>query len=459
MFHMEILFSKTLRAMIFWMAWIIIPFIMEIIPAVGGFFILIKKRFAIKKYPFEGSLPQITIIIPVYNSSKTLRGCIQSIYLSDYPMELIDIMLVDNMSSDNSFEIFSDCQKEFKGLSLRYLSSKQGKSKALNMALFNSGGKYIMHIDSDGQLKEDAIKNVVVRFEQNQDVHCMTGVILTDQKYIQDTPNIFLRILRECELFEYAQAFLAGRNFESEMNSIYTLSGAFSVFRKSAVLKTQLYNSETVCEDTHITFQMRHLLKKNIHLCENALFFVDPIEGFDKLYTQRQRWQRGEIEVSHMFLQDKMAAFKGFFSNFMVRLLMYDHTFAFPRMIWYFALIFLLFMNYPFELIAGSVFIIYLLYVFSAFLFYLNVRAYLKSYKDIRRYYTSKGYIVLLMPAFNFIVFWIRFAGIINSIKGESQWKTLNLKEEYAIFSQIVRSDFDKVFKIIGKVKRRINNE
>ena len=60
---------------------------------------------------------------------------------------------------------------------------------------------------------------------------------------------------------------------------------------------------------------------------------------------------------------------------------MYDHTFAFPRMIWYFAMIFLLFMNYPFALVFGSVFVIYILYVLSAFLFYINVMSYLKGYK------------------------------------------------------------------------------
>ena len=34
------------------------------------------------------------------------------------------------------------------------------------------------------------------------------------------------------EFMEYAQAFLAGRNYASELNAIYTLSGAFSAFRK-----------------------------------------------------------------------------------------------------------------------------------------------------------------------------------------------------------------------------------
>lgn len=456
---MGMMLSKTYKEIIFWLAWIVIPFIMEIIPAVLGFLILIKKRLTVKKEEFKGKLPQITIIIPVYNSAETLRECIKSVYDSNYPCELIDVMLMNNMSSDNSFEVFAQCQAEFKELSLKYMNSKQGKSKALNMALFNSDGKYIINIDSDGKLEPNAIRNMVLRFEQNPDIHCMTGAILTDKEYIQNTSGWFLKLVRKCEFLEYAQAFLAGRNFESEINSIYTLSGAFSAFRKSTILKTQLYNSETVCEDTHITFQVRHLLKKKVHLCENALFFVDPIDNLSKLYTQRQRWQRGELEVSHMFFKNKALSVGGFINNFMIRTLMYDHTFAFPRMIWYFAMIFLLFMNYPFELVFGSVFVIYLLYVLSALLFYINVMSYLKGYKDVRKYYACKWYLIFLMPLYNFVIFWIRFAGIINSTKVKSKWKTLNLKEEYKSFWAVISGDFKRTVNIIKKARKVVNKE
>lgn len=96
---------------------------------------------------------------------------------------------------------------------------------------------------------------------------------------------------------EYAQAFLAGRSYASEMNAVYTLSGAFSAFRKSAVLKSWMYNTDTICEDTHITFQMRYRQNERVEVCEDAIFFVDPIEDVNKLYTQRQRWQREVLRL------------------------------------------------------------------------------------------------------------------------------------------------------------------
>ena len=432
---------------------------MEIIPAFGGFFILLKKKFTERKLKEQKYLAEITLIIPVYNSEDTLRNCLNSVHQSNYPKELIDIMLMNNESTDNSFEIYTKCQAEFRDLPMVWLNASQGKSKALNMALFNSRGKYILHIDSDGILHKDALRNMVVRFEQDNDTDCLTGAVLTDFRAIEETKSFWLRLLRRCEFYEYCQSFLAGRNFESEVDSVYTLSGAFSAFRKSAILKSQLYNSATVSEDTQVTFQMRNVMDKGIKLCENAFFFVDPIESFNKLYTQRQRWQRGELEVSHMFLQKKLSIAKNFLSNFMIRVLMFDHTFAFPRMIWYFALIFLVFLNYPMGLVIGSVSLIYLLYVFSMFLYYLNVKMYLSKVKDIKKYYKRKSYLILLLPAFNFVVFWIRFAGIINSIKEEGNWKTTTLSEEIQKIKRVVDDDLHLPKKIVRALRKKVNNE
>ncbi len=454
---MEVLLNRIIREVIFWMAWIIIPLILEIIPAFGGFFILLKKNFSLKGKAIPQTDSEITLIIPVYNSAETLRDCIASVYNSNYPVHMIDILLVNNGSTDNSYEIYEGCRDEFKDLPMAWLNAGQGKSKALNLALYNSHGKYIVHIDSDGKLHPDALRNIVVRFEQQPGVHCLTGVILTDMKAIEATKSFVMKLIRRCEFFEYCQSFLAGRNFESEFNSIYTLSGAFSAFRKSAILKSQLYNTATVSEDTQVTFQMRRLQKKGISLCEDAFFYVNPVESCNKLYTQRQRWQRGEIEVSHMFLQEELAVVKGFMSNFMVRTLIFDHTFAFPRMIWYFALIFLVFLNYPISLVLSSIGIIYLLYSLSMFLYFINVLMYLDKVKDIQRYYRSKWYLIFVMPGFNFVIFWIRFAGIINSIKGEGKWKTTFLTEEWHKIKTAVNDDFRFPKRIIAAIKRKVN--
>lgn len=445
-------------SILFWMTWVIIPIIMEIIPTIVDFFILLKRRLFHKKELKLEYCPEITLIIPVYNSAKTLYSCIKSVNDSTYDSKLIYIMLVNNQSTDNSFEVFCRCQKDFPDLTINWLNSQQGKSKALNLALFNSYGKYIIHIDSDGMLHPDALYNMVRQFEQETDIDCLTGTIMTNPELIDRSKPFPKRLLRKLEFFEYCQAFLAGRNFQSEFNSIFTLSGAFSAFRKSAILKTQLYNTDTICEDTHVTFQIRDMLRERVALCDDAYFFVDPIEDLNQLYIQRQRWQRGEIEVMHMFRQNRLRFGRGFVSDFVIRLLMYDHTFAFPRMIWYFALICLAFINYPVKLIIESVILMYILYVFATFLLYICIILFLSKEKKLRRYYARKWYLTVLLPLYNFMVFWFRFAGIINAIKGTQSWRMRNFKEERQACAAIIRRDFQNAAAVIQKWKAEVNS-
>lgn len=452
------LINRFCNSFLFWAAWIIIPVMMEIVPSLGSVFVLIKKHIFHKEIIKPAIDPEISLIIPIYNSMDTLEQCIRSIDESDYPDERIRIFLVNNQGQDDSFQVFCDCQQKYPQLQMQWLNAKQGKSKALNMALFNSEGKYIIHIDSDGLLERSALRNMVYRFEADQTIECMTGVILTDPKQVQAYPPVLPRILRKVEFMEYAQAFLAGRNYSAEVNAVYTLSGAFSVFRKSAVLKSQLYNTDTICEDTQITFQMKYLQKTKVGICEDAIFFVDPIEDMDKLYTQRQRWQRGSLEVSHLFLKDKLKA-RNMLTNVGVRTLLYDHTFAFPRMIWYLALICLLCMNYSFAQIGYSTLFLYGLYVLIGVFYYISTVGFLKNFKEIRKYYAKQWYVIPVLPIFNLMVFFIRFAGVINSINTDSAWKTRNFTQEKESFVQTVAKDFSVVGHFLGRIRDFVNNE
>ena len=255
---------------------------------------------------------------------------------------------------------------------------------------------------------------------------------------------------------EYAQAFLAGRSYASELNSVYTLSGAFSAFRKSAVLKSRMYNTDTICEDTHITFQMRYRQDERVEVCEDALFFVDPIESVNKLYTQRQRWQRGSLEVAKMFM-DKNFKLRKFMSDISVKTLLYDHTFAFPRMIWYLALICLMVVGYSGKVILLSTGIIFALYILTGFLYFITAAHYLKINKNVRSYYIRHWWCILLLPFFNLIVFFIRIAGIINSIQTDSSWKTKNLSQECKAFTDVVKGDMKIIKEKIEKIRHKVN--
>ena len=447
---------------IFWAAWIIIPLFMEILPALGSCLLLVRRRRRARRARAErrdlATAPPITLLIPVYNSADTLEACIGSVASSSYPASSIQLYLINNNSRDNSFEVFARCQREHPELTMQWMDAAQGKSRALNLGLFNSTSKYIVHIDSDGVLESHALENLVERFESDPTINVATGAIMTRPELVEEYRPGPSRLFRRLEFMEYAQAFLAGRNFASEINYIYTLSGAFTAFRSNAILSSWLYNTDTICEDTQITFQMRYKHHERLHVCENAIFFVDPIESVDKLYTQRQRWQRGSLEVAKMFDAEDLSLAHAV-DDVNVNTLLYDHTFAFPRMIWYIALICLVAVGYSGWAVIGATLAIFALYVLCGYLYYVAVLAFLKPFPELRRYYRRQWWVIPILPFFNLAVFFIRLAGIVNSIGTDSAWKTATLTDERRSFSRVVSGDLSRPVTAVRRLRALVNDD
>ena len=257
---------------------------------------------------------------------------------------------------------------------------------------------------------------------------------------------------------EYAEAFLAGRSYASEKNEVYTLSGAFSAFRKSTVLKSRMYNTNTIAEDTQITFQMRYLMGQKVKLCDNAIYFVGPIEGMNKLYTQRQRWQRGSLEVANLF-NSKTFRPGRILKDVNVRTLIYDHTFAFPRVVWCLALLCLFLMGFSTTMILYSTILIMVVYVLIAYLYFLSISIFLKEFKEIRDYYISLWWVIPFLPLFNVLTFFIRLTGIYNSMNTTSAWKTKTWSEEIEEYKEEVKREAGKIRELSSKLYSLLNEQ
>lgn len=444
------------NSFVFWGAWVIIPFVMEIIPSIGSAIILIRKRIRNYHPPKPLQYPEISLIVPVYNSCDSLHDCIKSIHDSTYDDSKIRVYLVNNRTKDDSFHVYTEAQKEFPTIRMQWLNARQGKSRALNLALYNSTGKYIINIDSDGILEKHALQNMVDQFESDHTIGCMTGAILTIPEQIEEYTHFFPKLLRQIEFVEYAEAFLAGRSYASERNEVYTLSGAFSAFRKSTVLKSRMYNTNTIAEDTQITFQMRYLMGQKVKLCDNAIYFVGPIEGMNKLYTQRQRWQRGSLEVANLFDSKNFRPGR-ILKDVNVRTLIYDHTFAFPRVIWILALLCLFVMGFSTTMILYSTILIMVIYVLIAYLYYISISIFLKEFPSVRDYYRTLWWTVPILPMFNILTFFIRLTGIFNSMNTTSAWKTKTWTEEIEEYKQEVKREVSKITNITGKLYYFLN--
>ncbi|MGL5153012.1 MAG: TIGR03111 family XrtG-associated glycosyltransferase [Clostridium sp.] len=419
--------ERVWEEFLFWGVWLVIPIMVDIIGGIVAAVFLLYKWFKKKKELEMEFYPKVTIIIPIYNSEKSLEKCIESIKNSDYPIKNLQIFLIDNGSNDASKEIYYNLQQEYSNLRMWWLDSSQGKAKALNKGLYMADGKYIINIDSDGILEKNAIKNMVYKFENNIEISAMTGVIVTDFTEIKETKGLYKKLIQKCELFEYCEAFIVGRGFQSITNSMFTLAGAFSAFRKDVILKTQLYNGETLGEDTHMTSQIRDFLNGKVVLCEDAFFITEPVESTDKLYVQRQRWQRGEIEVSTLF-DKKYSGSK--MHKVMLMAVINDHTLLFPRLIWIFAMVYLMMMEYPMELIIGANILLYVSYILMSYIYFFVERLYLKEFRELKKYLTKNFYIPIFLPFYRMILFIVRAAGVINAVEAGGKWTTKNLTEE-----------------------------
>jgi len=87
-----------------------------------------------------------SIIVPVYNSEKYLRTCLDSLLQQKF--EKYELLLIDNNSTDQSAKICREYQNIFNNIHL-IEQRKKGASAARNIGLDNAHGKYILFVDSD----------------------------------------------------------------------------------------------------------------------------------------------------------------------------------------------------------------------------------------------------------------------------------------------------------------------
>ncbi len=433
----------------FWIAWMMFPLLLEVLPACAGMLLLVRRHRRAKTWPALKQFPTLTIIVPVYHSQNTLADCVRSIAESSYPASRICVLLVDNSEARDCYPIYLQCRRAFPDLNILWLESEQGKAQALNMGLYNSYGDYIITLDSDGMLDPNALTELIQKFQANPNIGCMTGVVLPRPDHILARRSRSGRLLCRLEFLEYAQSFLPGRSRAAEVNMLYTLSGAFSAFRRSAILSSQLYHTGTLGEDTHITFQLRRRGER-VELCERAFFYVEPIEGLEQLYPQRQRWQRGSLEVARLFSRKKGDASGPAIT---VQTLLRDHTLSFFRLIWYLSLLY----TALFQRNAGilvSVGVVYLIYLFLSAVCFPAAAALMEPVPETRRFYLRCWPWLPLLPLFQAATFFMRLAGILN---GSRCWCARTFREERQAAAALLRKDFARPSRALKKIRRRVN--
>lgn len=109
---------------------------------------------------------KLSIIVPVYNVSKYLAKCLDSLLCQDLNLEEYEIIVVNDGSTDNSGEIAK--QYEDKNINIKVVRQEnQGLSGARNTGIKLAKGKYIQFVDSDDYLEPNVLRTLVDKMESD----------------------------------------------------------------------------------------------------------------------------------------------------------------------------------------------------------------------------------------------------------------------------------------------------
>ena len=119
-------------------------------------------------------LPPVTLVVPVYNGAATLRACLDSLLALDYPRESLEILVVDNASTDDTAQILSSY-----GSALRVVHEpKRGRPAACNCGFREASYETIAITDADCVLDRHWLRYLVAPL-QEPEVGLTGGKILS----------------------------------------------------------------------------------------------------------------------------------------------------------------------------------------------------------------------------------------------------------------------------------------
>jgi len=420
------LFEQAVGFGLFWGIWLLVPLMIDVsttlVYLISFTFQDHKQEEMVDELHF---FPYVTMVVPVHDSAETLYKCLQSLANQTYPLDCLEVICVNNGSQDESFDIFQKFHFEHPDMQVMWSSlDRPGKSIALNAGIYSGQGTYMINVDADVWLDPEAVMNVVRTFEADLTLVAATGAVRVD-KVLGENSN-FIDIINYCEVIEYLVAFDVGRRYQNLKNSIFTLSGAFSIFRRDVLMQSFLYQERTVSEDTDLTFNIRRALGNSpgrIGFVSKSIAYVEAIESMSRLYSQRVRWQRGELEVMGSYYEKAPGIIEAV-QDFTGRILISDHSIAFLRLSWTFLLPFMYFLGYPLPTIVIAMFGLFVCYlILETCTFWV---AYRSSSPDYREELRQILWVIFFMPLYRFLVYWFRLAGIIMALTESRSWKVSN---------------------------------
>lgn len=265
----------------------------------------------------------ISVVVPAYNEEATIIDNITSLLNLNYPE--FEIIVVNDGSKDNTLSKIIDyfklrkidveinmqvpC-KEIRGVYSSFIipnlvvvdKENGGKADALNSGINLSRYPLFCGIDADCIIEKNALLRIVRPFLKYDDTIAVGGIVrIANGCTIKDGKLLEAKLPKQAivrfQIIEYFRAFLTSRIGWERINALLIISGAFGVFKKSAVVKVGGY-STTIGEDMELTLKMHEYFRKNklkykIDFTSDAVCWTQAPDTLKGLKSQRIRWHRG----------------------------------------------------------------------------------------------------------------------------------------------------------------------
>lgn len=113
--------------------------------------------------------PLVSICVPVYNVEKYIKHCIVTLFEQSY--QNIEFIFIDDCTPDNSIKIIKETLLEYpnreESVKIIRHEKNKGLGEARNTAVNASSGEFILHVDSDDWIDQDALSRLVTIQQQN----------------------------------------------------------------------------------------------------------------------------------------------------------------------------------------------------------------------------------------------------------------------------------------------------
>jgi hyaluronan synthase len=238
--------------------------------------------------------PHLTIIIPAYNEGAMVAKSIDSCAMARYPGGRLEIIVIDDGSQDDTWDHIETAARRHLGLVKTIRFAKNcGKRAALAEGIRCAKGDVFVTIDSDSVIEHEALLAIAGPFRDKK-VGGVAGKVCVLNRF----DGILPRMLH----VRFVLSFDFLRSVQSSYGTVYCGPGAFSAYRKEAVLsvldkwerQTFLGANCTIGEDRALTNDIL-ALGYNVVYQRSALVHTIAPESYAQLCRMFLRWDRSYV--------------------------------------------------------------------------------------------------------------------------------------------------------------------